>query len=122
MSESDEKSPFYAKHLFGMMIVSAVFIALVLVVASMMLYYNSGASQLDLSSPSYVGVRDQIDNTDDFSDYSSLGDVNASSISEFRTLYNEKVKKIESVNLFGGDPLSAASLGITGSAAPSTSL
>lgn len=112
-NETNEKVPFYAKHLFGTMIFSAIGIAIVLVFASMTLYYSSGASQLDLSSPSYVGIRDQIDNGDDFSEYSGIGDLNTSSVSEFRALYNEKVQKIKSVDIFGGDPLSPASLGIS---------
>lgn len=110
-----ENMPFYSKHLFGVMVGASILIAFSLVIVSMMLYYSSGASQLDLSSPSYTDVRDQIEKDDNFSDYSNTGAVNQSSITEFEGLYNEKVGKIESVDIFGGDPLSPESLGISDS-------
>ena len=104
--------PFYARHLFGVMVAASITIAVALVFISMGLYYSSGASQLDLSSPSYVDVRNQVDNSDDFSEYSNTGKMNASAVSNFKSLFNQKVEKIKSVDIFGGDPLSPESLGM----------
>ena len=60
-NEITEDSPFYVKHLFGTMVFFSIIIALTLVMVSMSLYYSSGSSQLDLSSPGYIDVRDQIE-------------------------------------------------------------
>jgi len=112
--------PFYARHLFGVMVAASITIAVALVFISMGLYYSSGASQLDLSSPSYVDVRNQVDNSDDFSEYSNTGKMNASAVSNFKSLFNQKVEKIKSVDIFGGDPLSPESLGMVVAAEATT--
>lgn len=110
--ENVNTSPVY-EHLFGVMIILSITIAAVLVATSMALYYSSGAAQLDLSRPGYNDVRDQIEKNDDFQDYSSIGSINIVILSDFKTIFNQKVKKIESVDSFGGDPLSPVALGIS---------
>lgn len=100
------------KHLFGLMIILSIAITAVLVSTSMALYYSSGAAQLDLSRPGYDNVRNQIDKSDDFHDYSSTGVLNSSAVAEFKALFDEKVQKIESIDSFGGDPLSLDALGM----------
>lgn len=112
MNDLDDRPSFYAKHLFGMMVVGSVLMSLVLVAVSMGLYYSSGASQLDLSSPNYVDIRDQIEIDDNTGDFSNIGSINQDSIDEFEALYSEKVIKAKSIDVFGGSPLSAESLGI----------
>lgn len=112
MTDSDESS-FRDEHRFSIMIVLAVFLALVLVTISMAIYYGSGAAQLDLSRPGYKSIRAQVENSDsDFQNYSATGQINQTTITEFKTLYNKQAQKIESVDAFSGDPLSPDSLGI----------
>lgn len=112
MTDSDEPS-FRDEHKFSIMIILAVFLALVLVTISMAIYYGSGAAQLDLSRPGYKSIRAQVENSDsDFQNYSSTGQINQTTITEFKTLYNKQAQKIESVDAFSGDPLSPDSLGI----------
>ncbi len=112
MTDSDEPS-FRDEHRFSIMIVLAVFLALVLVTISMAIYYGSGAAQLDLSRPGYKSIRAQVENSDsDFQNYSATGQINQTTITEFKTLYNKQAQKIESVDAFSGDPLSPDSLGI----------
>lgn len=113
--ELENVSPIY-KHLFGLMIGLAIAITAVLVATSMALYYSSGAAQLDLSRPGYDDVRDQIDKSDNFNDYSSTGSLNSSAVVEFKIQFDEKAKKIESVDSFGGDPLSPVALGMVAEA------
>ena len=110
--EVNESLPFYARHLFGVMIFISILIALTLVSASMVLYYSSGSSQLDLSSPGYVSVRNQIEDEKSYSDFSGVGALGKGPIEEFRKLYDERVSKIKSVDIYGGDPLSPESIGI----------
>jgi len=110
--EVENLSPIY-KHIFGLMIVFSIMIAIVLVLTSMALYYSSGAAQLDLSRPGYNDVRDQIDKSDDFLNYSSIGSLDAGLINEYKIMFDQKIVKIESVDSFGGDPLSPVSLGIS---------
>jgi len=109
--EPENVSPIY-EHLFGLMIIFSIAITVVLVSTSMALYYSSGAAQLDLSRPGYDDVRNQIDKSDDFNDYSSTGSLNSGAVAEFKILFDEKVKKIKSVDSFGGDPLSPDALGM----------
>lgn len=112
-SQTPENKPFYSRHLFGFMIIGSIIVAIVLVFVSMALYYSSGASQLDLSSPSYVDIRNKIDSSDNSVDYSNTGKMNSDAIAEFKNLFNQKVEKVKSVDVFSGDPLNPESLGIT---------
>jgi hypothetical protein len=112
-SQSAESLSLYGKHRFGLMIILAILIAFGLVLVSMALYHSSGAAQLDLSRPGYSDIRDQVDKSDGFQDYPSIGPVSASVVTDFKLLFSEKVKKIESVDTFGGDPLSPNALGVT---------
>lgn len=112
-SQSPEIKPFYARHLFGFMIAGSITLAVILVFVSMTLYYSSGASQLDLSSPSYVDVRNKIDKSDDSVEYSNTGKMNSSAIADFKALFNQKIEKAKSVDVFSGDPLNPESLGMT---------
>ncbi len=110
--DSDEHS-FRDEHRFSIMIVFAILVALALVMISMAIYYGSGAAQLDLSRPGYKSIRAQVENSDsDFQNYSATGQINQSTINEFKTLYYKQAQKIESVDAFSGDPLSPDSLGI----------
>jgi hypothetical protein len=110
---TDETLSFRDKHLFSLMIIGAIMIALALVIISMELYNSSGAAQLDLSRPGYKDVRAQVVSNDDFKDYSSSGPIDQAAVNEFVSIYNQQAKKTESVDAFGGDPLSADALGIS---------
>lgn len=99
-------------HQFGIMVIISILLASILVIVSMALYYSSGTAQLDLSRPGYVDVRDQIDNSDDLQNYSSTGAITTSVLTEFKSLFDQKVSKIESVDVFGGDPLNPDGLGL----------
>ncbi len=112
-SQNSEIKPFYSRHLFGFMIAGSILTAIALVFVSMALYYVSGASQLDLSSPNYVNVRNKIDNSDGSVQYSNTGKMDSSAISDFKTLFNQKVEKAKSADVFSGDPLNPESLGMT---------
>lgn len=112
LAQEDKDILSLSRHSFGLMIILAILITSGLVVVSMALYYSSGAAQLDLSRPGYNDVRDQIEKNDDFGDYSSTGAINAGVVTEFKLLFSERLKKIESVDSFGGDPLSSDALGM----------
>lgn len=107
----DKENTLQNKHLF-MMITLSVFIALMLVGISMAIYYSSGAAQLDLSRPGYKDVRGKVINSDTFQNYTGSGPINQVTITEFKSLYDQQAKKIESVDAFGGDPLSPDALDI----------
>ncbi len=107
-----EQFSLVSKHRFLLMILAVIIVSSILVASSMALYYRSGAAQLDLSRPGYKDVRSQVVNGDDFQDYSSSGPVNQAAVNQFETFYSEQAKKTESVDAFGGDPLSPESLGI----------
>lgn len=103
-----------SKRRFLLFIVISIVIAFVLVLISMYMYNSSGAAQLDLSRPGYVGVRSQaISNDGDFKNYSSTGSIDKTVINEFKKLYSTQADKTKSVDAFGGDPLSPTALGLT---------
>lgn len=103
-----------SRHRFLIMIISSILISFVLVVISMYVYYSSGAYQLDLSRPDYVSARSQvITNDSDFANYSSTGQIDEDSITEFKTLFKKQASKTKAANAFGGSPLSLESLGLT---------
>lgn len=104
---------FHSKHRFELMIVLAILISSVMVMISMSLYDNSGAAQLDLSRPGYKDVRAQVVIGDDFKTYPSTGSINWTTVTEFKSLFNQQAKKIELIDAFSGDPLSPDALGIS---------
>jgi hypothetical protein len=110
-----EKRSFISRHSFLIFISSSILISCVIVVISMQMYNSSGAAQLDLSRPGYVSVRSQVDNSDgDFQAYSSSGAISEKVINDFKTLFNQQAKKVETVNAFGDSPspLDPVALGI----------
>ena len=110
--ETSETTSFYARNRFLMMIVLAIVLACLLVATSLALYNSSGAAQLDMSRPGYQDVRSQVDNSDGFQDYSSIGLVDLDAVAEFKSAYAKQAAKVESVDAFGGDPLSPEALGL----------
>jgi hypothetical protein len=109
-----EERSFIGRHSFLLFITISILISSVLVYVSMQIYASSGAAQLDLSRPGYVSVRSQVDTTDgDFQTYSSNGPISKSVIDNFKALFDKQVKKIESVDAFGGSPLDPTALGIS---------
>jgi len=113
MPKIENTISFKDRHRFSLMILSSLVITMVLVVISMYVYDNSGAAQVDLSRPGYISVRSQaVTNNADFQNYSSTGEVNQETISEFQSLFVNQVNKAKSFDAFGGDPLSPNSLGI----------
>ena len=100
------------EHRFSLMIILSIILAFILTFVSMALYNSSGAAQLDLSRPGYKDVRSQVVNDDNFQDYSSSGSINQAAINEFVSMYHQQAVKTESVDAFGGDPLSTDALGL----------
>jgi hypothetical protein len=104
--ENEEELTFWAQHRFLLLIASSIVIAFVLVVVSLVMYYTSGASQLDLSRPGYKSVSDQIvDRSDGGAEYSAFGPINSASIEEFKKLFDAQASSATTVDAFGSDPL-----------------
>jgi hypothetical protein len=113
MKQDNIKQSFISRNRFLVMVALAVVIACGMVFASMALYNSSGAAQLDLSRPGYVGVRDKtIDSSSEFKNYPEIGSMNQSAIDDFKNLYDEQAAKIKLADAFKNDPLSPEELGI----------
>lgn len=107
----DLELSFWDQHRYLLLIAVSISLAMFLVSVSMALYASSGAAQLDLSRPGYSAVTSQVlKNNNDFEDYSSSGDINKTSIDEFRVLYERQATKAKAVDAFRGDPLNPAAL------------
>jgi hypothetical protein len=102
-----------SKRRFVAMIIVSVVVAFALVLVSMHMYNSSGAAQLDLSRPGYVNVRSQANDGVEDINYSNKGAIDQSAIDEFQEIFSKQTKNVKSVDAFGGDPLSAKSLGLT---------
>jgi len=111
VNDKNDEKPFYGDHRFLALIIMSIFIAIILIVISMAVYYTSGAAQLDLSRPGYKEVRSKaVTNDKSFTNYSSTGVVNLISIGEFKTLYKQQADKAKAVDAFGNDPLNPTTL------------
>lgn len=102
-----------SKRRFVAMIIGAIVVSVILMLVSMHMYNSSGAAQLDLSRPGYVSVRSQANDGVEDINYSNKGAIDQSAINEFQEIFSKQVKNVKSVDAFGGDPLSAKSLGLT---------
>ncbi len=105
-----ENLSFWQQHRFLLLIASAIVIAAILVSISLLIYKISGAAQLDLSRPGYIGVSSQTVNNDQVVDYPVIGPVDKKSVNQFKQLYDQQTQSISSVDAFGGDPLNPDTL------------
>lgn len=116
----EEKMPFVGEHRFGVMVIISIVVSILLVIISLSLYNSSGAAQLDLSRPGYNDVRGEVDNSDDYVGFSSVGPVDMTVFIEFQTIYNEKASRLISADAFSGDPLNSIVLGFDSEATTSS--
>ena len=92
---------------FMLLMIISISLALILTLASIIIYYKSGSAQLDLSRPGYKEVRSQVVTRDDnLTDIPTIGPANQAFIEDFKILYDQQVEKIKLVEAFASDPLS----------------
>lgn len=119
---SAESMSFLSRHRYFLLIFLTIIMALILTVVSMIIYYRSGALQLDLSRPGYSSVAPKVSNDENsFSDFSATGGIDAATIKQFQSLYSTQATNAKEVDAFNGDPLSPSALGLTSAdASPNT--
>lgn len=106
-----ESLPIYGDHRFLALIIGSIVIAISLVVVSIMLYYRSGAAQLDLSRPGYNDVRSKVVAKDEsFIDIPITGIIDKNTINDFQKLYDLQSEKAQLIDAFGSDPLNPNAL------------
>lgn len=92
---------------------SSVLLAGVLVAISMVIYYKSGAYQLDLSRPEYQGVRSQIEADQKADDaFAAQGAVDVGVLDDFLDQYQKQADKALAADAYSTDVLSNEQLGI----------
>lgn len=107
-------SSFISSHRFLVLVIAAIIISLLLVAVSLELYNISGAAQLDLSRPGYRSIsKDIISDDNSFVVFPSSGAVTGSTIDDFEKLFNNKAKDVNTIDAYGGDPLSSDALQIS---------
>jgi len=105
---------FLSHHRYFLLIFLTIIMALLMTIASMIIYYRSGALQLDLSRPGYRSVAPKVSNDENtFSDFSPTGPIDTSTIKQFQDDYKKQAESAKEVDAFNGDPLSPAALGLT---------
>lgn len=102
---SGQSSKLVVRHRLLVMIFGAITVALFLVGIAMNLYRTSGTAQLDLSRPGYQAVRNKASRTDAFDGFSSTGELDKAAIDEFNTMYQQRSKKVITVDGFGSNAL-----------------
>lgn len=108
---NEEELSYFAKHKYLVLIALTIVISLILVGFSLFMYQISGTAQLDLSRPGYQSPEAQSQTEETrFEDYSASGDINLTTIEEFRTLYNKQAESATALDAFSGDPLSPEAL------------
>ena len=110
--EISKFSHFISRHQFALFISGVVVLSLLLVTIALTLYVSSGTAQLDLSRPGYEKIRTQVRTDESFKGFSDSGQLDADSLKQFESLYDQKLKEVESVDAFGNDVLSPKSLQI----------
>lgn len=92
----------------------SVLVSFVMVVISMFLYNQSGASQLDLSLPGLQEERIRAQQTKRYDDFGSTGRLDEKSLSQFDKLYKEQQQDIKRAGAgFDNTPLGDDKLGIS---------
>ncbi len=110
-AETSGLTPFYGDHRFLVFIISAIIISIMLVCISIAMYYQSGASQLDLSRPGYKEVRSKVVAKDEtFLDFPLTGEITKKVIDDFLIVYDKQAAKAQSIDAFGSDPLNPNAL------------
>lgn len=104
-------TPYSARMRFTMMIAGAIVIASLLVGLALELYAWSGASQLDLSLPTYTSVREQIKDDSSVS-FSASGPIDKSTLDNFLQLFDKQMQQTNGSSGFSSQALSDESLGI----------
>lgn len=109
---ADSKT-FWGMHRYVLLLVTSIGIALTLVSISLSLYVSSGTIQLDLSRPGYQSVSNQTDSTNgQVEKFPDTGNLDASVLKDFETVFSAQAAKSKAVDAFGGDPLDPNSLGV----------
>jgi len=108
---AEQQGSFISRHRFFILVGLTIVAALIMVSVSLVIYNLSGAAELDLSRPGYKEVRDQvIDEEATFENYSAAGQINTTTINEFKDLLDDQAAAAAAVDAFGGDPLGPDSL------------
>lgn len=110
--ETSRYSLFISRHQFALFISGVAVLSLLLVTVALTLYVSSGTAQLDLSRPGYEKIRTQVRSDESFKGFSDSGPLDESSLKQFESLYDQRLKDVESVDAFGNDVLSPKSLQI----------
>lgn len=111
MSEAQSMSG-WRQHKFMILVFSAIAVAVFMVMVAMNLYSSSGTAQLDLSRPDYQSVRSQVGRDGEATEFSSVGGINKSVLTDFRNKYSEKADQVIKADGFGSKAMSDAALGL----------
>lgn len=102
-----------AEHALATFIAGAIGLACTLVALSMVIYYASGASRLDLSRPEYTSMRSRIDQSRALDEgFPAQGAITKETIDEFMKSYNHEAAKSTKMPIFSTDALSDTSLNV----------
>lgn len=109
----DKSASMVQRHKLPAFLAAVILLAVALVVVSVLVYYRTGAYQLDLSRPEYKDVRSQIekDKKDDTL-FEAQGPVDQAVLDNFLELYQVEADKALKADAFGTDVLSNEQLGI----------
>lgn len=109
----DKVRQFVDRRRLPIFLVSAVFVAAVLVIISVSVYYQSGAYQLDLSRPEYKAVRSQIEPDRKVADvFEAQGSVDVETLERFLDIYQGEADKALRADAYATDVLSNEQLGL----------
>lgn len=112
LAREASKLPYWRRHLFLVMVIGSIVLAMFMVLIAMNLYRSSGAAQLDLSRPGYEKVREQVGRSSEVRAFSPTGELTPAAIDEFRQLYQRGMDNITEVDAWQLDALSDSSLSL----------
>lgn len=103
---------YWRRHLFIVMVIGAIVLAMFLVMVAMNLYRSSGAAQLDLSRPGYESVREQVGRSEELRSFAPTGALTAEALDEFERLYQRSLSNISEIDAWRSDALSDTALSL----------
>ena len=114
IGEQRKFSLLLANHRIAVLVIGATLIAFVFSGIGLYLYHSTGTAQIDLSRMEYRGVAQDTNDQEktNYTEYPETGPINSETLAEFKTLFDEHVDLITSVDAFSGDPLAPDALQI----------
>jgi hypothetical protein len=103
---------FIGKHQLASFVTLSIVIAFVMTIISLRVYVTSGAVKLDLSRPGYEQARQEVNDGDNSTPFSSSGTLTPEALKDFNDRLNKQQTDLGAMGNFADDTLTDENLGL----------